>query len=164
MKRRDFGKSIFALGLAPAVPANLAFATTTPVVEASVSQYMYGLANFYTRLHGEASVVKLQSYLPLSNQQATQVLSRMLKEGVISAPNAAGIANAVNPFAKQKTAIVNTVIKDGAKQVEDVCDELISKLDDGCEPETELALDDAAQDENEASAVEIEMDFRSEHT
>jgi hypothetical protein len=96
MKRRAFLTNLAATAALPMVPFK-ALASTTPAAAASVQQ-PYLWASFITRVHNNASPSMLQRLLKLDEGVAKQVYSELVKNNVVTSPNAYGISRAVNPF------------------------------------------------------------------
>lgn len=94
MNRRDFTKSLMALGLAPSLPAS-AMAVPAP---AGYTPYMYGLGAHLARSSGRISPAILMQKLRLGSEAAHAMQAQMFRNGVVTASNAAGLARAVQPY------------------------------------------------------------------
>lgn len=92
MNRRDFAKSLAALGLAPALP------TISVAATPAYTPYMYGLGAHLARAKGRCSPDMLMQKLRLTPQAARAMQAQLIRSGVISAPVATGIASAVQPY------------------------------------------------------------------
>ena len=96
MNRRDFFHSLAALGLTPAISG-----LPTPVAAApapAFTPYMYGLGAHMARSTGLCSAQMLSQKLALSPSAARAMQAQLIRSGVITTPNAAGIAVATEPY------------------------------------------------------------------
>ncbi|MFK7939809.1 MAG: hypothetical protein AB8B82_10540 [Roseovarius sp.] len=97
MNRRDFTKSLAALGLAPALPG-LPAAAASARAAAPFTPYMYGLGAHLARSTGGSSAAILAKKLSLAPQAAHAMQAQLLRQGIVTAPNAAGLAIASEPY------------------------------------------------------------------
>ena len=97
MNRRDFTKSIAALGLAPALPALPASGAAAAAAPA-YTPYMYGLGAHMARSIGQCSPEMLMQKLHLAPGAARAMQAQLIKGGILSAPNSAGLAMAARPY------------------------------------------------------------------
>ena len=105
MKRRDFLKSAFALGLAPAVsplvPGMLqgaAAATNAGPVASTVPIHIHQWAEIIVRARGSCDLAFLQSHLRANMTTVRTIHAELVRNGVISAnANASGVYHALNP-------------------------------------------------------------------
>ncbi len=95
MNRRQFTQSLAALAAAPTLPAG-ALAKAAPAVH--LSQPPYCWAAFIARVHDKASPAMFKRQLGLSDDMAQNVFDTLLRERVITRPNAMGISQTVTPF------------------------------------------------------------------
>lgn len=95
MNRRDFTRSLAALGLAPALPALPAAAA--PAGPAYMP-YMYGLGVHMARSTGLSSAEMLSRHLALPPAAARAMQAQLMRSGIITAPNTAGVAVAAEPY------------------------------------------------------------------
>tara|TARA_R110002096_G_scaffold119038_4_gene257763 strand:+ start:12259 stop:12777 length:519 start_codon:yes stop_codon:yes gene_type:complete len=96
MNRRQFTQRLAALAAAPALPAGLASKVmATPIVKNNQAQLW---ATFVARIHDKASPQMFKRQLSLSDEQARDVFNTLVKDKVLSAPNAQGVSHAMNPF------------------------------------------------------------------
>lgn len=106
MKRREFTKGLVAAGLSPALPLKaLATASSTgaATVAANFTPFMYSWSVTHARGLGQCSTDVLMSKLGIGADTASAICSRMVKQGVISAPNALGVSKAL----AQKTPLTS---------------------------------------------------------
>lgn len=101
MNRRNFTKSILAAGLLPALPSISIAATPAP----AFTPYMYGLAAHFARASGTSTASLLAKKLLLSPSAAAAMQRRLIANGVVNAPNAAGLATATRPFIKGRIGV-----------------------------------------------------------
>ena len=97
MNRREFTRSLAALGLAPALPALPATAAAAPAAQA-YTPYMYGLGAHMARSTGLCSAEMLSRQLALPPAAARAMQAQLMRSGIITAPNAAGVAVAAEPY------------------------------------------------------------------
>lgn len=123
MNRREFTRGLAALGVAPALPLpNLAkaapAAAATVAVNSAVVESMYFWGWFVARSHKICSPEILAKMLKMDAAVADEVYARLLGNGVITAPNAAGISRAVDPLNDAFTTMKKTVSKRIAETAE----------------------------------------------
>ena len=140
MNRRQFTQRLAALAATPALPASLATAATsaTPTAAASAGQ-PHLWAAFVARVHDKASVQMFKRQLSLTDEVATQVYDTLLKDGIISMPNAQGVSHAMNPFKRNfTTGLASTPQSSFARKVERGVDQFLNedqvKLENDSEP------------------------------
>ncbi len=97
MKRRTFLTNLAATAALPMIPVK-ALAGMAPTAAAASMDQPYLWASFITRVHNNASPAMLQRLLKLDPSVATRVYSELVKNNVVTPPNAYGISRAVNPF------------------------------------------------------------------
>ncbi len=96
MNRRDFTRSLAALGLIPAMPG-LTMAAAPP--KPAFTPDMYRLGVHMARSTGLCSTMMLSQKLALPPMAATSLQAKLIGNGVISAPNETGIALTARPYA-----------------------------------------------------------------
>ncbi len=96
MNRRDFAKSLAAVGLVPALPALPA--ATAAAAAPAYTPYMFGLGAHMARTTGHCSSAMLAQKLGLSSGAANAMQAQLMRTGIITAPNAAGLAAAAQPY------------------------------------------------------------------
>ena len=94
MNRREFAKSLAALGLAPALPALSASAAQS----AGFTPYMYGLGAHLARSKGGCSAALLAQKLGLAPEIAQAMQAQLVRNGIVAAPTTGGLAAAVQPY------------------------------------------------------------------
>ncbi len=97
MKRRTFLTNLAATAALPMVPLK-SLAAAAPTAAAASIEQPYLWASFITRVHNNASPSMLQRLLKLDESVAKQVYSELIKNNVVTSPNAYGISRAVNPY------------------------------------------------------------------
>ncbi len=97
MNRRQFTRSLAALGLAPALPA-LPIPATAATAQAGYTPYMYGLGAHMARSTGLCSPEMLVRKLGLRPDAARAMQAQLIKSGILSAPDTAGMAMAARPY------------------------------------------------------------------
>ena len=100
MKRRSFLKGATAVSMAPSAPVRAAATAARPVV----SDYMLSVASFHAQIHGSATPAALGRALGIGPEAAKAVQRRLVREGLLSAPDAAGLARLNDPFAQVRRA------------------------------------------------------------
>jgi hypothetical protein len=102
MKRRSFLHALSAIGLAPALPAAPAARAGAGAV--AISDYMLSVATFDAQINGGASPAALSKALSIGPDTAQALQRRLIREGLLHAPDASGAARLANPFARTKPA------------------------------------------------------------
>lgn len=92
MNRRDFTRSLVALGLTAAIPS-LALAAPQPALD------MYGRSVHMARNTGLCSIKMLSQKLALPATAARDIQAKLIRNGVITTPDKTGIAMAIRPYA-----------------------------------------------------------------
>lgn len=123
MNRREFTRSLAALGLAPALPVLPAAAASTPA-KVAFTPYMYGLGAHLARSSGRCSVAMLVQKLRLAPEVAQAMQAQLLRHGIITAPNAAGLAAAAQPY-MQGASLVQTAVGAATDRVRSTTRELV---------------------------------------
>ena len=121
MNRRDFTKSLAAIGLAPALP-------TLPAAAAGAAPaytpYMYGLGAHMARTLGHSSPAMLMAKLHLSPVAAQAMQAQLTRAGIVGAAGASGLAGAARPYMatgpSATSALAGTARKITRKLAEDV--------------------------------------------
>ena len=98
MNRRQFTRSLAALGLAPALPALPSMAAAAASAPPAYTPYMYGLGAHIARSTGLCSADLLARKLALHPVAAQAMQAQLVANGVLSAPNTAGLAVASQPY------------------------------------------------------------------
>ncbi len=98
MNRRQFTRSLAALGLAPALPVLPSAASATTAAAPAYTPYMYGLGAHIARSIGLCSAELLARKLALTPAVARTMQAQLVANGVLSAPNTAGLAVAAKPY------------------------------------------------------------------
>ncbi len=117
MNRREFTTSIAALAATPALPFG-AFTPATAAPAAALPPGAYAWAQLIARAQNKCSPATLARHLHVDINTATQLFDTMVRDGVLRAPGAVGIAQATNPIdasgirAPRLTARVRAHLKD----------------------------------------------------
>ena len=104
MNRRNFTKSLAALGLAPALPA-MPVAASASTAASGFTPYMYGLGAHLARTHGQCSPAILMQKLRLAPDAAQAMQAQLMRNGILAASNTAGLATAAQPYMRAAPAI-----------------------------------------------------------
>lgn len=105
--------------LLPAMPlAGAPVAAAAPVA----NEFMYGLAVFNARLRGASSARNIARDLGIAKDAAATLQSRMVRDGFVALPNAAGLARTPDPlvqrnYSRKATETLKNMLKD---KVEDI--------------------------------------------
>lgn len=118
MKRRTFLTNLAATAALPLVPFK-ALAAAAPTAAAASMEQPYLWASFITRVHNNASPSMLQRLLKLDEGMAKQVYSELIKNNVVTSPNAYGISKAVNPFPQPGMAHMQSQVSSQAVKTSD---------------------------------------------
>ncbi len=147
MNRREFTKSLAALGLAPALPG-LPTAAAAKATEAAFTPYMYGLGAHLARSTGGSSAAILAKKLQLAPAAAQAMQAQLLRQGIVTAPNAAGLAIASEPY-MQGAKLIKTALgsnPDGIKSAaRNWLDAQIERQGEDPEPDIETKPDDVPE-------------------
>jgi len=108
MNRRNFTKSLAALGLAPALPAMPAAASASTAAS-GFTPYMYGLGAHLARTHGQCSPAILMQKLRLAPDAAQAMQAQLMRNGILTASNTTGLATAAQPYMRAAPAINSAV-------------------------------------------------------
>ena len=94
MNRREFTTSLAALATTPALP----FPMAAPRAAAQFPPGAYAWGRLIARAQNNCSPATLARHLQLGNDAAHALFNRMLADGVLQAPNIAGVARAAQPI------------------------------------------------------------------
>ncbi|GHA52448.1 hypothetical protein GCM10008927_17380 [Amylibacter ulvae] len=106
MNRRQFTQSLAALISAPAIPA-AALAKTATTTPLHMFQHPYSWAAFTARIHDKASPAMFKRQLALTDEMAQHVYDVLLKENVITMPDALGVSKTLKPFGRSAERVAN---------------------------------------------------------
>lgn len=123
MNRREFISGIAAAGLAPMVPVPALTASASAAAPAAVAgnftPYMYSWGVHHARTFGQCSPQILAETLGVQMDVANAINMRLIKKGIISAPNVLGISRATDPLTPPTdTVSVQTVESPRVAQAE----------------------------------------------
>ena len=104
--------------LLPAMPLAAAPVAAAPVA----NEFMYGLAVFNARLRGASSARNIARDLGIAKEAAATLQSRMVRDGFVALPNAAGLARTPNPlvqrnYSRKATETLKNMLKDKAEDI-----------------------------------------------
>ena len=104
--------------LLPAMPLAAAPVAAAPVA----NEFMYGLAVFNARLRGASSARNIARDLGIAKDVAATLQSRMVRDGFVALPNAAGLARTPNPlvqrnYSRKATETLKNMLKDKAEDI-----------------------------------------------
>ncbi len=94
MNRRDFGKMIVGTGVAAAVPVQGLAATAA--ASARRSKYIFAVALAHNRI--DISAETISDTFNIRPHTARGLLGRLVRNGVVDAPNARGVARLAEPL------------------------------------------------------------------
>lgn len=143
MDRRQFLKTVSALGLSSAMPIPVTIAAPAPAFASAGAEAMsYKWAEMIVRAHNKCSVPMLQRLLKISSSQAGRIQTLLLENGVLGSRNAYGFYQASKPLYQELFP----------KPVS-IADNLSAKLQDAVE---NRSVEDADKVDAETDAMEIE--------
>jgi len=122
MDRRDFLRTASAAGLLPLLPVMPAAAAPAAAAAAPVAnEFMYGMAVFNARLRGASSAKHIARDLAIGKDAAAALQSRMVQDGFVTLPNAAGIARAPDPlmqrsYSRKTAETLKNMLKEKAEE------------------------------------------------
>jgi len=96
MNRRQFTSGLATVAALPKLPLPAAGAVSAQPLHMYKPPYVW--AAFIARVHDKASPATLKRHLNLSDADAKHVFDTLLKEGVLTAPNTAGVSTPLAPF------------------------------------------------------------------
>jgi len=104
--------------LLPAMPLAAAPVAAAPVA----NEFMYGLAVFNARLRGASSARNIARDLGIAKDVAATLQSRMVRDGFVALPNAAGLARTPNPlvqrnYSRKATETLKNILKNKAEDI-----------------------------------------------
>ncbi len=132
MDRRNFLRTATAAGLLPLMPALPATPAAAAVAAPLVNDFMYGLAVFNARLRGASSAENIRRDLGIAKDAAAGLHNRMLSDGFIGLPNAAGMSNTSEPFAQtieQRRKTTQKLREAMRQKVDDLKEDLLTEDD-----------------------------------
>lgn len=141
MDRRSFLRAASAAGLAPLLPALPAAAAPAAAAAPVVNEFMYGLAVFNARVRGASSAAKIARDLGIAKEAAASIQSKMVAEGLVGMPNAAGLAKAHKPFV-QGNPYWQRQLKEAAREK---AEQLVEHVLEGDTPQSEEATPEESQ-------------------
>ncbi len=109
MNRREFTASLAALATTPVLPIGVSAAAVPQ--SAVVPAGTYAWAQLIARAQNRCSPTMLVRHLRLSEDAAQQLFNEMLRDGVLRAPGAAGVAQAVQPINATGSSETNILSK-----------------------------------------------------
>jgi hypothetical protein len=144
MNRRQFTQRLAALATTPALPAGMIGSAVSAGATRPLHQFQhpYSWAAFISRIHDKASPQMFKRHLALDDETAKRVFDTLVRENVISAPNAMGLSHAMNPFKRSFGASIGASPQTAFKaRVEDTVDKAKDALDEFLEETDTPALD-----------------------
>ena len=147
MNRRDFGKMVVGTGVAAAVPVSgMAGAAAA---QAQRSKYIFAVALAHSRTDVSAEMISDMFQVRPSTAQG--FIRKMVRNGVVDAPNANGIARLAEPLQR----IVPQVVEynpSGGYLVKGRLDEIMAKAKDAAKRVLD-AVDDPENPEDSEESV-----------
>lgn len=93
MNRRHFTTSVIALAATPALPAS-SIAAHSGQSAGQITSFAYTCARHYAQMMGEASPARLVKEFGITPQAAQNITAQLIRQGILLAPNAAGLSRA----------------------------------------------------------------------
>lgn len=120
MNRRDFVRGAVAAGAVPALPG-LPVAAKTGAAPAAINPFTYAWSAHYASLSRSISAEALARRFALPPDAAGAIFQRLQAAGIVSAPNAVGVAQVTRRFARPPVVArpVEAVKKAARKAIED---------------------------------------------
>lgn len=154
MNRRGFGKLVLGSGLAAAVPSSVASAAA--IAPARRSKYIFAVALAHNRINVTADMIV--DMFKVRPSTANRFIDQMVRNGVVDAPNANGVAT----LTKSLQRVVPEVVEyspGGGYVVKGRLDELTAKAKKVAKDAIEYAKDaDPNESEANESSNDIEQD------
>lgn len=98
MKRRTFLQGLSAAATAPLIPAGALAQGARSAGMAAAATQPYLWAEFVARVHDRASPAIFERLLKLDSDTARRVYAELLRDKVLTAPDAFGLSRAANPY------------------------------------------------------------------
>jgi len=109
MDRRKFTQGMAALSLAPLVSTPVVAGAIAPVAaNANFTPFMFAQGMNYARMAGECSPEILVSQFGMTTDVAQTITSRLVRRGLLSAPNALGVSRFIEPARATATGSAST--------------------------------------------------------
>ena len=156
MNRREFNFGLAAAGLAPLVPGSAAAKAAPAAVTANFTPFMYASGAQFARLTGNCSPDLLAARFGLSTDAAAAINARLIKNGILAAPDALGVSRATDKYAPAPPAEAETAMK--ATQDAPEAGKRLNLLDEidpderTCEADAEADQVDTVSDAGEETA------------
>jgi len=159
MKRREFNFGLLAAGVAPLAKMPVA-ATAAPTAATAVNftPFMYAAGSQFARFHGSCSAELLATRLGISPEAASAINARMIKNGIITAPNALGISRSTDKYAPtpKPEAAGGEKTTERAQRRLNLLEEDVEDL--ALDAEDEVLSDDADLDDIDTSEIDTSED------
>lgn len=144
MNRREFTQGLAAVAATPALPlkaiaAGSSTASAAVATAGNFTPYAYTCAVHYAQMMGRASPEILVKEFGIPASSARAITARLIKKGILLAPNAIGVSRAAQAIAPAAKPVVPTLPK-AAKPPE------MAKL------AKELLLEDGPEDDEKDTA------------
>ena len=126
MDRRQFLKSLGALGLTPLVPAPAMALAPAPAVAVSASSYKW--AEAIVRSHSTVNFGMVERLLGLDTKAAAALKSQLVENGVMSAARTAhGMHTAAKPLYQELLPRSKSVIDNAGEKLQEVLDQPVEE-------------------------------------
>ena len=158
MKRRQFLQSIGATVVAAGLPIPTPVVAKTAVRPVAFGMSPYAWAKYTARVNRKLSPHMLRNFLGLSEGDAAEMLARLTRENIISAPNDAGVYQATTDYLEhyaRKRAKVKTMLRTLTEENEKRLQSIKPNVPD---LNTEITGCGCEADQPEAAAEESEQD------
>ena len=131
MNRRQFTGSLVAASAAPLLPIPTIAAKAAPAAAAgNFLPFTYAWATYHARKVGHCSPAILVEKFGITAEVAEAITSRMIKKGLLAAPNALGVSRAISAKASVAGTTQAASKSDIANKVRDVARDLIEEATD----------------------------------
>lgn len=133
MNRRDFTRGLLSLGALPALPVP-AMAVPARATAASAG-HMYFMGWYTARMNKTCSPEMLVSELKVSPDVAKDIFGRLVKNKAVSAPNALGVSQTIDPLPQRLSSRIRVPKKAELEKVSRLQDKLdMPSVEDVSEP------------------------------
>lgn len=146
MKRREFNAGLVAASAAPILPVPKVAAAAPAAAAANFTPFMYASGAQFARLHGSCSPELLAARFGLPSNVASAINARLIKQGIVTAPNALGLCQSTDKYAPAPSAQDTFSHSDKRPDAVEM-DQKLDFLDDDCDLiEPEVAVEPASPD------------------
>lgn len=137
MKRREFNAGLIAASAAPGLPLPKATTAAPVAAAANFTAFMYASGAQFARLNGSCSPAMLSERFGLPAEVAGAINARLIKNGILTAPNALGVCQSTDKYAP-KPGLQESFDSTNSQPATEETKQTLRMGDDDSEPEQDL--------------------------